>query len=437
MDPITLALMIGAGALMVGASRAELDRTAIDRTVALRPILQWTTHVANELLTPETLRQVGALLDLDLVSFWPKIESAQYKVVALTELGGPPLNHIAVLLSRDGNTWFASQCYRPGYRKVSHSADGQRISEVVAACNAVERPDGFKFVTGFRLGDKPYWVWKLNSIHATRLASLEMGVDIDDLVANQPWLHSWLVTDGRLPVSDPNSRVAVLATKLFPVGDEPYAVKHEIVAASGPNGSAMNPKLTSPIGFSINRGRLTRAASQRQREERYVQIASDNRMDEVLLGTWTHDDPSMIPDAVIATLAAIPDRTLRFSYIARVLSEARPAQAVRLVHSPGFIEIARQTAGPIRWALASGQREPRRLQAPPALGPVAEQIKDLTMKATTYDEAKTIIDPFLLPPHPLEEIRTVMQLGGDPEYMERVHLLKSMTGTAREFAPVP
>ena len=136
-DPITLAILFGASALAGFAGKREVVEQSINRDIVIRPLFRWNSGwLAHSLLSQEALESVGSMLDLDLMTFWPGVKSGFCKVVAITQIGGPPDSHILVVLEGHGKYgWSLSEAYHRGYRRVQVRSQYQLIAELIDQLN--------------------------------------------------------------------------------------------------------------------------------------------------------------------------------------------------------------------------------------------------------------------------------------------------------------
>lgn len=137
MDPITLTLLFGAGALVGFAAQGEINDSSVDRNIVIRRLFETSDGwLCTELMSPAALAGVGQLMDLDLQQWWPKVQSGLYKVVAITQPGGPLDHQVVALLEGAGDYgWSLDQAYRHGYRKVDQRIDYQRIQSLLQYLN--------------------------------------------------------------------------------------------------------------------------------------------------------------------------------------------------------------------------------------------------------------------------------------------------------------
>ncbi len=137
MDPISLTLLFGVGAVAGYAMQRGAQLQARDDSIVLRQIYRtgdgW---LATELMSAEALNATGQIMDLDLLSWWPKVNSGFFKVVILTHPGGPLDNHIVLLIESAGKYgWYLNQAHHHGYRQVRERVNFQRISDVIGQLN--------------------------------------------------------------------------------------------------------------------------------------------------------------------------------------------------------------------------------------------------------------------------------------------------------------
>lgn len=137
MDPITLSILFGAGALIGYATQQSAREQAEDKTIMLARLYQTTDGwLCTELASHEALNLVGQIMDLNLLAWWPKVKSGCYKVIIVTHPGGPLNQHIIVLLESAGSYgWYLNQAHRYGYRKVTQRIDYQRINDLIDFLN--------------------------------------------------------------------------------------------------------------------------------------------------------------------------------------------------------------------------------------------------------------------------------------------------------------
>ena len=149
-DPITLAILFGAGALAGLGVKSEVDAQGVNRDIVIRPLYRWKNGwLAHSLLSTEALEAVGAMLDLDLMSFWPRVKSGFYKVVAITQIGGPIGSHILAVFESHGKYgWSLSETYHHGYRRVQTGAEYQLIAELIDQMNTDPAKEVVRIASG-------------------------------------------------------------------------------------------------------------------------------------------------------------------------------------------------------------------------------------------------------------------------------------------------
>jgi hypothetical protein len=137
MDPVSLAILFGAGALVGYATQRNHQEQSRDDQIVLRRVYETNDGwICTELMSAEALNAVGQIMDLDLLAWWPKVESGFFKVVILTQPGAPVSRQVVVLLEGAGKYgWFLNQAQRHGYRKVFNRTDYQRIGQLLGVLN--------------------------------------------------------------------------------------------------------------------------------------------------------------------------------------------------------------------------------------------------------------------------------------------------------------
>ena len=137
MDPITLSILFGAGALMGYAAQRNAQEQAYDRSIILRRVYETTDGwLCTELCNAQALNSVGQILNLNLLAWWPKVDSGCFKVIIITQPGAPLDRHIVVLLESAGAYgWYLNQAHRFGYRMVQQRIDYQRINSLIDQFN--------------------------------------------------------------------------------------------------------------------------------------------------------------------------------------------------------------------------------------------------------------------------------------------------------------
>ena len=137
MDPITLSLLFGAGALVGYAAQQNAQNQNEDQTILLRRIYEtFDGWICTELMSAEALNAVGQIMDLDLLSKWPKVQSGFFKVVILTQPRAPIDRQIVVVLESAGDYgWYLNQANHHGNRKVRHRINYQRINQMIDQLN--------------------------------------------------------------------------------------------------------------------------------------------------------------------------------------------------------------------------------------------------------------------------------------------------------------
>ncbi len=137
MDPITLSILFGASALVGYAAKHNAQIQNEDHSIVLRRIYEsFDGWICTELMSAEALNSVGQIMDLDLLSKWPKVESGFFKVVILTRPGAPIDRQVVVVLESAGDYgWYLNQANHHGNRKVRHRINYQRINQMIDELN--------------------------------------------------------------------------------------------------------------------------------------------------------------------------------------------------------------------------------------------------------------------------------------------------------------
>lgn len=140
MDPVSLGILFGSGFLMGKSYRGWRDQAGEpDPDVVIRPIFrpQPDGWMANELCTLVPLEEVGQILDLDLATFAPMVQSGFFRVVAITSPGAPLENQVIAVFELTAPHGFRlSEAYRKGYQQVDSTRDYEKIGEVLEVINA-------------------------------------------------------------------------------------------------------------------------------------------------------------------------------------------------------------------------------------------------------------------------------------------------------------
>jgi hypothetical protein len=136
-DPVSLTILFGAGALAGYAMQTGHNAQMVDHDVVIKQVFRTSDGwMCTELCNEHTLQMVGQILDLDLAAWWPKVKSGAFKVVTITDPGAPLTSHVVVLLEGAGKYgWFVNQVQRAGYRQVRDRINYQRIGALVDQLN--------------------------------------------------------------------------------------------------------------------------------------------------------------------------------------------------------------------------------------------------------------------------------------------------------------
>lgn len=137
MDPISLLLLFGSGALIGFATRREFQNQQRDQDIVIRRVYEtFDGWICTELMSAQALNLVGQIMDMDLLAWWPKVESESFQVIIITQPGAPIDRQIIVLLEKGGDYgWSLSEAYHHGYRKVDQRIDYQRIDQLLQSLN--------------------------------------------------------------------------------------------------------------------------------------------------------------------------------------------------------------------------------------------------------------------------------------------------------------
>jgi hypothetical protein len=179
MDPATLALLFGCGALLGYAGKSEVEQDREDKTITLKAIYRWDRWLANELLSREALRLTGQIFDLDLLRWWPGVRTGLSKVVAVTQVNGPLKCHFVVVLERGGEFgWIFSEGYKAGYRQISGQENFNRIRAILEKLNTNPAKTVIQTAKGIK-NDQERWEYMSKAMDLKRNVGLTVLLSKD------------------------------------------------------------------------------------------------------------------------------------------------------------------------------------------------------------------------------------------------------------------
>jgi hypothetical protein len=207
MDPITIFTVLS-GLLAGGSAIAGVVQNKARDAGPITVRTVWTSRGtdaehwrATELLSERALAETGKLFDLDLMEWWPMIESGFYRAVVLAELSGDASRHVVLRARKEGLDWVLDVAYGAGGAQVKrHQLD--RIAAILRNLSWASSLTGGEAVGQqvWQGGDGTRTVWMLDS-YLRRYTSKRLGIDIDQSMIS--------LRQGETQLSDPRAYAIV------------------------------------------------------------------------------------------------------------------------------------------------------------------------------------------------------------------------------------